>query len=94
MKKKLITALCVVTILFSATTPTFASDNAAAVVADVVLARPVCFAMTVVGSVFFVVALPFAAASDSVHSTAETLVMKPARATFTRPVGDLDALRD
>jgi hypothetical protein len=59
-----------------------------AIVADVVLARPGCFAATVVGSVFFVVALPFAALSKSVGKTANSLVVKPAKATFTRPLGE------
>jgi hypothetical protein len=66
--------------------------KALASVADVAVARPCCFAATVVGSVFFVLALPFAAASHSVRDTAQTLVVDPARATFTRPVGDFSSL--
>ena len=44
------------------------------------------------GSAIFVVALPVAAISKSVKKTADTLVAKPAKATFTRPLGDMDAL--
>jgi hypothetical protein len=49
---------------------------------------------TAVGSAVFVIALPWAAASKSIKQTAATLVAKPAAATFTRPLGDIDALRD
>jgi hypothetical protein len=58
----------------------------------VALVRPGCFLATIVGSAVFVVALPFAAASGSVKSTADTLVLGPANATFTRPVGDFTSL--
>jgi len=40
----------------------------------------------------FVVALPWAAISKTVKKTANALVAKPANATFTRPLGDMDAL--
>ncbi len=67
-------------------------DNDIATITDIVLVRPGCFVATVLGSAIFVVALPFAAASGSVHSTANTLVLTPADATFTRPLGDFDSL--
>jgi hypothetical protein len=59
---------------------------------DVVVARPLCFAATVIGSVFFVVSLPIAATTKSVNRSAQALVVTPAKATFTRPLGDFDAL--
>jgi len=64
------------------------------VVADVVIVRPVCLVATIIGSVFFVVSLPIAAISKSVKTTADVLVVNPAKATFTRQMGDLDALMD
>jgi hypothetical protein len=64
------------------------------VIADVMVVRPGCFIATVLGSVAFVVALPVAAISKSVDKTADTLVVKPAKATFSRPVGDLEGLED
>ena len=67
-------------------------DNDIATITDVTLVRPGCFVATLVGSAFFVIALPFAAMSGSVRSTADTLVMTPANATFTRPVGDFSSL--
>ncbi len=52
------------------------------------------FVATVVGSAVFVLAWPWAAASHNVKKTADTLVVKPANATFSRPLGDMTALRD
>jgi hypothetical protein len=94
MKMKLFTVLCAA-IMLGTTTPCFAvNDGPLATVADVVVVRPACFVVTAFGSVFFVVALPFAAASKSVKPTADTLVVKPAQATFTRQVGDMGALME
>jgi len=65
-----------------------------AVAADVIVVRPVSFVATILGSALFLVALPVAAISGSTEQTAEALVLKPARATFTRPLGDLSSLID
>jgi hypothetical protein len=64
------------------------------VAADALVVRPACLVATVVGSAVFVVALPWAAASRSVKKAANTLVVLPANATFTRPLGDMAALTD
>jgi hypothetical protein len=93
MKIKLITAVCLAAVLGASLNSAQAEEaGAGTVVADVALVRPACLVATVVGSAFFVVALPFALASKSVKKAAKTLVVKPARATFTRPLGDMDAL--
>jgi len=96
MKTKLITFLCVLAFCFAATNSTVAQTrpDPAMVVADVVIVRPVCLVATIIGSVFFVVSLPIAAISKSVKTTADVLVVNPAKATFTRQMGDLDALMD
>jgi hypothetical protein len=95
MKTKLMIAALAMMLLSSSTSPCLAAtDGPLAMATDVLVVRPGCFAATAIGSAVFVVALPFAAISKSVRSTADTLVVKPAKATFTRPVGDMDALRD
>ena len=68
-------------------------DNSVATITDVALVRPGCFIATILGSAVFVVALPFAAVSHSIRATADTLVITPAQATFTRPVGDFSTLQ-
>jgi hypothetical protein len=65
-----------------------------AVAADVLVVRPFSFVATVLGSALFVVALPVAAISKSTSETAEALVKKPARMTFTRPMGELSTLTE
>jgi hypothetical protein len=94
MKNKSLISCCLIAGLLSAGAPAFGSEepSAVAVAADVVLARPFCFAATIVGSVFFLISLPVAAISHSVNRTAHVLVGKPAEATFTRPLGEFDTM--
>ena len=93
MKHKILIILCALGFVCgSGNTARASVDNSLEVVGDLVLVRPGCFAVTIIGSAIFVVALPFAAMSGSVHDTAETLVVHPAQATFTRPLGDFSTL--
>jgi hypothetical protein len=97
MKTKLLTTvLCVLALLLSTVTPSLASGDTdpTSLVVDVAVARPLTFAMTIVGSVLFVVSLPVAATSHSVGKAAHTLVAAPAKDTFTRPLGDLEDFLD
>jgi hypothetical protein len=96
MKIRVITFVCLVAFLLASVNSSSAANrNDPAIVAtDALLVRPVCFVATVIGSVFFVVSLPIAAASGSVHRAADALVIGPAKATFTRPLGDVDDLMD
>ena len=64
------------------------------VAADVVLVRPAFLIVTVVGTAAFLVALPVTVPTKSVQSTGNTLVVLPARATFTRELGDLEGVVD
>ena len=63
--KLLITVVCVLALLLNTATPALAAGDTAAtsVAVDVVAARPVSFAMTVLGSVLFVASLPVAVPS-------------------------------
>ena len=92
MKTKLITTVCAAAIGLATTTPAFAAPErqATAVAADAVIMRPALFATTVAGSAIFVAILPIAAISGSIRSTAHALVVAPAKATFTRALGDFD----
>lgn len=93
MKTKLLIILCVITMGLGDINVCRADDyNAIAAITDVAFVRPGCFVATLLGSAAFVVALPFAAASRSIRKTADTLVITPAQATFTRPVGDFSTL--
>jgi len=94
MKTKPIIFLCVAALLLSQVNTASAAQNdeGAAMIVDVLIARPACLVATVIGSTFFVVALPFALVSNSVNRAADALVVKPAKATFTRPLGDFDSI--
>jgi F0F1-type ATP synthase membrane subunit c/vacuolar-type H+-ATPase subunit K len=92
MKKKLLLVLCAITMAMGNISVSRAEDNSIAAITDVVLVRPGCFVATLMGSVVFVVALPIAAISRSIRSTADTLVIGPAQATFTRPIGDFSTI--
>jgi hypothetical protein len=96
MKTKLLTLVCVLAVSLGSVTPCMASSDSGPleVIADVLIVRPGCLVATVLGSALFVVALPVAAISRSVPKTADTLVVQPAKATFSRPVGDMGALMD
>lgn len=61
--------------------------NAFAMTGDLLIARPIGVAMTLVGAAAFVVSLPFTALAGSVGESAETLVLGPAEATFIRCLG-------
>ena len=94
MKTKALILLCAITMgMGNLTVSRAGSEDDIATIADVTVVRPGCFLATVFGSAIFVVALPIAAISGSVRSTADTLVVGPAQATFTRPIGDFTSIR-
>lgn len=89
--------LCCAVAFFFVQTPrgTAQEDGSPEVIAaDVLIVRPVCLAATIIGSVLFVVSLPIAIASKSTSETCRKLVALPARATFTRPLGEMSSLTD
>jgi len=96
MKTRIIAFLCAAATGFWSATPAHAITDGSpeAFAADAIVARPACLAATVVGSAFFVVSLPFALISKSVNKTAQALVVKPARATFTRPMGEFGRMTE
>jgi hypothetical protein len=92
MKTKLLTtAVCVLALTLSGVRPASASGSSTVdMVVDVACARPISFAATIGGSILFIVSLPIAATSRSIDKTVHTLVVAPAKDTFTRPLGDFD----
>jgi hypothetical protein len=93
MKTKILTVVCVIVIgLCSVNSGHASGGDPLEVVGDLAIVRPGCFVATVIGSAVFIVALPIAMTSGSVKETADTLVVQPAQATFTRPLGDFSTL--
>ena len=93
MKIKLLVVLFALSLGLDSVSQCRADDNTLGAIADVTIVRPGCLVATVIGSVFFVIALPIAAMSGSVKQTANTLVVTPAQATFTRPIGDFTSIQ-
>jgi len=58
-----------------------------AMVADLVIARPLLIAGTVLGAGLFVVTLPFTAPVGATKHSAKSFVVEPARAAFVRCLG-------
>jgi uncharacterized membrane protein len=67
--------------------------SAGAMAVDVLAVRPLGFVATVLGTGLFVVSLPFSALGGNVDEAAQNLVVKPARFTFVRPLGEYEAYR-
>lgn len=54
---------------------------------DLLIARPLLIGATLVGTVAFLISLPFSLASGSVASAGESLVLEPGREAFVRCLG-------
>ena len=63
------------------------APSALAMTGDALLARPVLLVMTVVGTVVYLVSLPFSALGGNAGEAADTLVIGPAQTTFVRCLG-------
>ncbi len=68
------------------------SGSAEAMVADVVIARPIGLVSTVVGSAIYVVSLPFSLLGGNEKQAREKLVKEPTAFTFKRPLGEFESL--
>ena len=87
---KLLAVLCGLSLAASPANCNATQNDPGVVAYDAILVRPVCFLATICGSAIFVISLPIAATSRSIPETARALVLKPAHATFTRPLGDVE----
>lgn len=61
--------------------------SAMAMTGDLLIARPVGLAVTVVGLATFIVSLPFSLLGGNSGEAAKTLVVGPAKTTFVRCLG-------
>ena len=62
--------------------------SGAMMIFDFILVRPIGIVATVVGSVFYVVSLPFSLLGDNAGEAGQALVKDPAAYTFSRPLGE------
>jgi ABC-type uncharacterized transport system permease subunit len=64
--------------------------TAEGMMADLVLLRPLGIAATAIGTVFFIVSLPFSGPTGSIGVAFQKLVAEPAGFTFARPLGEVN----
>jgi len=89
---KIITIACLLFALLSVNVSAAIPEErpgAFAMVIDVPI-RVVGLGLALIGSAFFVVALPFALTSGSTGDAWDVLVIEPFEFTFTRPLGKFD----
>lgn len=93
--KKTVTALLIAATLIVSSSPALADDKAFAdgsaesIVLDTVIVRPGSIGMTALGCAAFVATLPFTFWSkERMGKVGNALVVKPAKYTFTRPLGE------
>ena len=69
--------------------PVYSIQNppAYAMIGDLLIARPLLIAATIVGAGLFVVALPFTAMGGGIGRTGKALVVDPGKAAFVRCLG-------
>ena len=68
--------------------------SAEAIIADGLLLRPAGVAATIVGTLAFVVILPFSIPTKSVNKAAQKLIMDPVNYTFVRPLGQIESAKN
>jgi hypothetical protein len=66
---------------------TIQNPPAYAMIGDLLIARPLLVAATVIGAGVFVVSLPFTALGGGVGDAGQALVVDPAKAAFVRCLG-------
>ncbi|KPX35158.1 Uncharacterized protein ALO43_02088 [Pseudomonas tremae] len=66
---------------------TIQNPPAFAMIGDLLIARPLLIAATIIGAGLFVIASPFAAAGGNLGATGKALVVDPGKAAFVRCLG-------
>jgi hypothetical protein len=74
--------------------PTDVDYTPAAVTADILIARPLCFVVTAIGTGLFVATLPITVLCGGAGASAKALVATPAKQTFVRKLGNLSGLEE
>ena len=94
-KKSLVTLMIAVLLIAPAASTALAEEyfereqpSGGEMIYDFILVRPVGIVATAVGSVFYVISLPFSALGGNTGEAVDALVKEPAAYTFKRPLGE------
>ena len=63
-------------------------SSGGAMIYDLLVVRPIGVVATALGSVFWLVSIPFSASGDNFDTATQKLVKEPAAYTFKRPLGE------
>ena len=64
-------------------------ESAGYMIGDLLIMRPLGIVATAVGSVMYVVSLPFSLAGGNEREAYQKLIQEPAQYTFQRPLGEM-----
>jgi hypothetical protein len=67
----------------------FEENSAEQMFVDFLFLRPLGIAVIAVGTVMFIASFPFSASGGNVKEAFSKMMIKPAKFTFARPLGDL-----
>lgn len=96
--KKLIVLGCLLTLIAAAAAPWATAESVqeqmtapgpADTFIDALFFRPVGLALIPIGTVLFIISLPFSATGGNVPTAFNNLVVAPAKYTFCRPLGEI-----
>ena len=90
--KKLMVLFAVIVFSISAVSTSYSASSASDIIVDFSVVRTTSFVTMIVGTGVFLVTLPFTLIGGNVGDAGTKLVGNPARATFSRPLGDSDTM--
>lgn len=88
--KKALVVMTILALVFTSTSAFAGGDKELAMIADILIVRPISIAFIPVGVTLFVVSLPFALLGGNVDETGKVLVGNPVTFAFVRGVGKFD----
>ena len=88
--KKITVVFLALTLLATAIPAWAGTEKDGQIVGDTLFARPLGVASIAGGAALWVVSLPFAVLTGSLHRTTQTLITNPVNYTLGRRVGDFD----
>ena len=94
--RRIVAVLMIFAMLFISAGPAFSSQEldddsdltAGKMTADALVVRPLSFVAMIIGSVVFVVSLPFSIPGGNTKPAFDNLMANPASYTFNRPLGE------
>jgi len=91
-QKKLLIFFAAIIFSTTAVSSAYSASSASDIIVDFAVVRTTSFGAMIAGTGVFLVIIPFTLAGGNVGEAGKKLVGNPARATFSRPLGDCDTM--